>query len=210
MKGLIKKDFFIIKANIKVMAIIFIVYLIMAMQGSFDITFIMPLIGLMLFISTFSYDDFNNWNSYASTLPNGRKNVVKAKYIASIIMTIFLAIVSIVISIAINYTKINSIKIDETMSKIMGTMLSVVIIISLLYPIMFKFGSTKGRIILFAGILIISTISGLLSQFIDMSNVINTINMIDQYTYIAIPTISVILLYISYLISNKIYLNKEF
>lgn len=210
MKGLIKKDFFIIKANIKVMAIIFIVYLIMAMQGSFDITFIMPLIGLMLFISTFSYDDFNNWNSYASTLPNGRKNVVKAKYIASIIMTIFLAIVSIVISIAINYTKINSIKIDETMSKIMGTMLSVVIIISLLYPIMFKFGPTKGRIILFAGILIISTISGLLSQFIDMSNVINTINMIDQYTYIAIPTISVILLYISYLISNKIYLNKEF
>lgn len=82
MLGLIKKDFLLIKANSKSMVIIFIVYLMLAFQGIFDVTFIVPLIGIMLFISTFSYDDFNNWNSYAVTLPNGRKNVVRAKYIA--------------------------------------------------------------------------------------------------------------------------------
>ena len=210
MLGLIKKDFLLIKANLKSMAIIFIVYLILAFQGTFDVTFIIPLIGIMLFISTFSYDDFNNWNSYAVTLPNGRKNVVRAKYIASIILTIILAIVSLTIGIGISYTKTNSINVDEIMSSLMGTMLSSVIIISLLYPIVFKFGATNGRIILFAVVFGIAGIGALIAQFVDTTPIINMINRLDSYSLIAIPIISAILLGISYLISNKIYQNKEF
>ena len=210
MLGLIKKDFLLIKANSKQMVIIFIVYLMLAFQGTFDVTFIIPLIGIMLFISTFSYDDFNNWNSYAVTLPNGRKNVVRAKYIASIILTIILAIVSLTIGIGISYTKTNSINLDEIISSLMGTMLSSIIIISLLYPIVFKFGATNGRIILFAVVFGIAGIGALIAQFVDMTFIINMINRLDSYALIAIPIISVILLGISYLISNKIYQNKEF
>ena len=210
MLGLIKKDFLLIKANLKSMAMIFIVYLILAFQGTFDVIFIIPLIGIMLFISTFSYDDFNNWNSYAVTLPNGRKNVVRAKYIASIILTIILAIVSLTIGIGISYTKTNSINLDEIISSLMGTMLSSIIIISLLYPIVFKFGATNGRIILFAVVFGIAGIGALIAQFVDMTSIINMINRLDSYSLIAIPIISAILLGISYLISNKIYQNKEF
>ena len=108
---------------------------------------------------------FNNWNSYAVTLPDGRRNVVRAKYIAYIILTVILGAVALAISAGISYTKTNSINVDEIMSSLMGTMLSSVIIISLLYPIVFKFGATNGRIILLG---------------------------------------------ISYLISNKIYQRKEF
>ncbi len=210
MLGLIKKDFLLIKANLKSMAIIFIVYLILAFQGTFDVIFIIPLIGIMLFISTFSYDDFNNWNSYAVTLPNGRKNVVRAKYIASIILTIILAIVSLTIGIGISYTKTNSINLDEIISSLMGTMLSSIIIISLLYPIVFKFGATNGRIILFAVVFGIAGIGALIAQFVDTTPIINMINRLDSCSLIAIPIISAILLGISYLISNKIYQNKEF
>ena len=210
MLGLIKKDFLLIKANLKSMAIIFIVYLILAFQGTFDVTFIIPLIGIMLFISTFSYDDFNNWNSYAVTLPDGRKNVIRAKYIASIILTIILAAVALAIGIGISYTKTNSINLNEIISSLMGTMLSNVIIISLLYPIVFKFGATNGRIILFAVVFGIAGIGALIAQFVDTTPIINMINRLDSYSLIAIPIISVILLGISYLISNKIYQNKEF
>lgn len=210
MLGLIKKDFLLIKANLKSMVIIFIVYLILAFQGTFDVTFIVPLIGIMLFISTFSYDDFNNWNSYAVTLPNGRKNVVRAKYIASIILTAVLGIVALAIGVGIGYAKTNNINIEEIISSLMGTILSSVIIISLLYPIVFKFGSTNGRIILFAVVFGIAGIGALISQFVDMTPIINMINELDNYVLIAIPIISIILLGISYLISNKIYQNKEF
>ena len=210
MLGLIKKDFLLIKANLKSMAIIFIVYLILAFQGTFDVTFIIPLIGIMLFISTFSYDDFNNWNSYAVTLPNGRKNVVRAKYIVSIILTVVLGIGALAIGIGISYTKTNSINLDEIISSLMRTMLSSVIIISLLYPIVFKFGATNGRIILFAVVFGIAGIGTLIAQFVDMTTIINMINRLDSYSLITIPIISVILIGISYLISNKIYQNKEF
>ncbi len=210
MLGLIKKDFLLIKANLKSMIIIFVIYIMLAFQGTFDVTFIIPLIGIMLFISTFSYDDFNNWNSYAVTLPDGRKNVVRAKYIASIILTIILVAVALVIGMGINYTKTNSINLDEIISSLMGTMLSSVIIISLLYPIVFKFGATNGRIILFAVVFGIAGIGALIAQCIDMTPIINIINGLDNYLFIAIPIISIILLGISYLISNKIYQSKEF
>ena len=210
MLGLIKKDFLLIKANLKSMVIIFIVYLILAFQGAFDVTFIVPLIGIMLFISTFSYDDFNNWNSYAVTLPNGRKNVIKSKYIASIILTVILGIVSLAIGVGIGYAKTNSINLDETISALMGTVLSNVIIISLLYPIVFKFGATNGRIILFAVVFGIAGVGALISNFVDMTVIINIVNGLDNYLFIAIPIISIILLGVSYLISNKIYQNKEF
>lgn len=210
MLGLVKKDFLIIKANAKSMAIIFAIYIVLTVQGTFDVTFVVPLIGIMLFISTFSYDDFNNWNSYAVTLPDGRKNVVRSKYIASIILTIILGILSLAIGIGVAYTKTNNINVDEIISSLMGTMLSSVIIISLLYPIMFKFGATNGRIILFAVIFGIAGIGALIAQFVDMTFAINMINGLDNYSLIAIPIISVILLGISYLISNKIYQHKEF
>ena len=210
MLGLIKKDFLLIKANLKSMIIIFVIYIMLVFQGTFDVAFIVPLTGIMLFISTFSYDDFNNWNSYAVTLPDGRKNVVRAKYIASIILTIILAIVSLVIGIGISYTKTNSLNLDEIISSLMGTMLSCVIIISLLYPIVFKFGATNGRIILFAVVFGIAGIGALVSQFIDMRFIINMLDRLDSYALIAIPIISAILLGISYLISNRIYRSKEF
>ncbi len=210
MLGLIKKDFLLIKANSKSMAIIFIIYLMFAFQGTFDVTFIVPLIGIMLFISTFSYDDFNNWHSYAITLPDGRKNVVKAKYIASIILTVILGIVSLGLSIGMGYIKTNSINLEEIVSSLMGTTLSSVIIISLLYPIVFKFGATNGRMILFGVVFGIAGIGALIAKFVDMTFIINMINGLDNYLFIAVPVISIILLGISYLISSKIYKNKEF
>lgn len=210
MLGLIKKDLLLIKANLKSMIIIFVIYIMLAFQGTLDVTFIIPIIGIMLFISTFSYDDFNNWNSYAVTLPDGRRNVVRAKYIVSIILIIILAVVAFFIGIGISYIKTNSINLDEIISSLMGTMLSSVIIISLLYPIVFKFGATNGRIILFAVVFGIAGIGTLIAQFIDMAPIINIINKLDNYLLIAIPIIYIILLGISYLISSKIYQNKEF
>ena len=210
MVGLMKKDFLLIKANIKSMIIIFIVFFIFAFQGTFDIAFIVPIIGIMLFISTFSYDDFNNWNSYAVTLPDGRKNVVRAKYVASIILTVALGTLCLSISMAISYVRTNNINFDDTLSLLMGTILSSVIIISLLYPIMFKYGATNGRIIMFVMIFGIAGIGVMLEKFIDMTFLINMINELDNYMFIAVPVISIILLGISYLISSKIYINKEF
>lgn len=210
MLGLIKKDFLLIKANLKSLSIIFIVFIVMMFQGSFDVAFVMPLLGIMMFISTFSYDDFNHWNSYAITFPNARKNIVSAKYVASLILIIFLGLASFFLSMGISFMKTNTILLEEIIHSLMGTILSSIFIISLLYPIVFKYGSTNGRIILFAFIFGIVGIFGIISNFVDMTYVINIINGFDAYSYIAIPIVSILLLGISYFISDKIFQKKEF
>ncbi len=156
MLGLVKKDLFIVKANLKTMIIIFIAYFIMMLQGNLEMAMIIPIIGIIMFISTFSYDDFNNWNSYAITFPNGRKNVVRAKYIASIILIFILAMLSLLIQVISEYVRLNSININNIISALSGSILSVILIVSILYPIIFKFGSVKGRIILFLVVFLLS------------------------------------------------------
>lgn len=210
MLGLIKKDFLLMKSNIKSMIIIFIVYLILASQNTFDATSVVPIMGIMLFISTFSYDDFNNWNSYAITLPDGRKNVVKAKYIASIILIVILGILSLCISIGINYARTNTVSLSQIIPSLMGSLLSSSIVVSLLYPVVFKFGATNARIILFAVVFGIMGVITIISKSVDITFIINMINSLDNYSFIIIPMMFVTLLSISYLISTNIYKNKEF
>lgn len=111
MLGLIKKDLLIVKNNLKLIGIVLTIFLILALQDNFDITLALPFIAMIylfvitLFISTFSYDEFNKWDAYAVTLPNGRKNIVKSKYITSIILLICALIVTLSLNYLISFIK---------------------------------------------------------------------------------------------------------
>lgn len=203
MKGLIIKDILMIKNNIKLLSIAFLVWLILSSTQNNDITFVLPFLAIMIFISTFSYDDYNNWNAYAITLPNGRKNVVKSKYIASIILTVVIALICGVISYIFYKTKMLNL-----IQQLSGSLVGVIIVISLLYPIMFKYGSEKGRIITM--LLVIGTvcISGLISKIINIPE--KYINIFSNYETAFLAVISIVSLIISYIISKKIYLKKEY
>ena len=98
MLGLIKKDFLIIKNNLKLIIVMLMVFFIMALGGQFNISFIPTFIIVMLFISTFSYDEYNNWDAYAITLPGGRKSIVKSKYITSLFLTLLSAVITVLLN----------------------------------------------------------------------------------------------------------------
>ena len=54
MKGLIKKDFLLVKSNIKVLMILFIVFGFMTFNGEMDLSFVLPFMSVVIMISTFS------------------------------------------------------------------------------------------------------------------------------------------------------------
>ena len=60
MIGFIKKDLAMIKSNFKLLGILIIVYAIMGLMGKMDISFILPFMCVMIMISSFSYDNYNN------------------------------------------------------------------------------------------------------------------------------------------------------
>ena len=99
MLGLIKKDLLIIKGNIKVAILFVIVFALMSSEGNEILYFVPVFLSTMLFMSTFSYDDYNKWDAYACTFPSGRANIVKAKYLASLILTVIAIIITYILGI---------------------------------------------------------------------------------------------------------------
>lgn len=209
MLGLIKKDLLIIKGNIKVAILFVIVFAFMASDGNDVLYFVPVFLSTMLFMSTFSYDDYNKWDAYACTFPSGRANTVKAKYSASLILTVAAIIITYILGIImgsfnnnLDFSKINSI--------ICGVLFAMILLQSIMFPLLFKFGAEKGRIGLFVGIVLISSLLGLLLNSLTIKIPGNVIKTFNDYWFIILPLIMIIMLFISYKISKKIYLNKEF
>ena len=105
MLGLIKKDLFMIKDSIKFLIIILLIYSILAYQNKIDLSFLLPFISVVLMMTTFNYDSYNKWDAYATTLPNGRKNSVKAKYLSTLFIIAISTIIVTILSFVIDYFK---------------------------------------------------------------------------------------------------------
>ena len=210
MLGFIKKDLLMIKSNFKIIAILLIIYVIMGFMGEMDISFILPFISVMLMISTFSYDNYNNWDSYAITLPNGRKNSVKAKYITTIILILTVSIITTILSILISYYKLNIVDFKLTIFNMTSIVFGTMLVLMFMYPMIYKLGVEKARIGIFIMVFGIIILGSILLQYININKILNSLSLLENYFLILIRLIIIILLYISYKISLRIYLKKEF
>ena len=209
MIGMIKKDLFMIKNNYKTILIALAIYVFYSIQFDMDMTFFLPFMGLMICISTFSYDDYNNWHTYATSLPQGKINIIKSKYITTICITTVLTIISILFSFIISSVR-GTLNIDESLSTIMGELIAIILMMSVLFPILFKYDSEKGRIAMITigfgmfGVII------LLSKVVKIEIPESLINFLDSYFIIIFIIVSIILIAISYYVSKKVYLKREF
>ena len=208
MKGLIKKDLLMIKGNLKYALLFLVVFIIISLEDVSIIYYIPTFISMMIFITTFSYDEYNSWDAYAISMPVSRKDIVKSKYIASIILIFIAVIFTIIISLIIGliYDNINF---QEIIANVLICVASIIILEAIMFPLIYKFGVEKGRITIFVGTFGIALLIGfLLKNFNVDAN--NFIVFFDKYYYLIIPITLIIVLVISYLISKKIYWKKEF
>ena len=210
MMGFIKKDLLLVKKNLKTLIVIAVLFIFMAIQNIFDLSVVLPVMGLMVFISTFSYDDYNGFNSYVVGMPNGRKNAVKGKYVSSIILGVILLILSVLIFYLAKTFNNEQISINDIRNIVITSYSSICIIIAFMYPIIYKFGATNGRIWIFIIVFLIFGVFALLSKFVNLNNVVNLFNQIEHCNTILIIIISFLILLLSYKISLHIYKNKEF
>ena len=209
MMGLIIKDLLLIKENWKQLLIFVLIFIVIGLEGNQILTFVPIFLSLMVLLSTFSYDDYNKWNSYAVTLPNGRKNIVRAKYVASIGLSV-LAILFTYLMIIISGMMNHQLNLEETTITLLGCWSAVVLLQSFMYPLIFKVGLEKGRIFLFVLFIGVSALLGLVFQNIKISLPAEVISFLEHYLVITLPLVMIILLSISYKISEKIVQKKEF
>ncbi len=209
MLGLVKKDLLMIKGNIRQVILFLVVFLVLAFQENNIIVIVPVFVSMMVFITTFSYDEYNKWDAYAISLPVSRKNIVKAKYVASIILWVIALLVTVVITGIMGLFEQN-INYFEMFGMILGCVFSIVLLEAIMFPLIFKFGVEKGRIGLFVGVFAIAALLGFIFTGIDLENANGFIEIFNEYYYILLPLVAVILLVISYYVSKRIYLKKEF
>lgn len=210
MIGFIKKDIAVMKSNIKILVLLTLLYVAMGIFGDMDISFILPFMVVMVMIQTFSYDSFNNWNAYSLSLPNGRKNSVRAKYITTIIMILIATIITFILSCAISYLTTKSIPIEKIGFTMLGTVFGTILMLVLMYPIIYKLGVEKARIAIFIMVFGLIGVGGLLLSFIDLSVVGKTLSFLEDYIIEILILLGILMVYISYRISLKTFSKKEF
>ncbi len=208
MLGLIKKDLLMSRNTLKLYIIIFIFYIFLALNGNDSLSFIPPFISVLVMFTTFSYDNYNKFESFAFSFPNGRRDIVISKYLATIILMIATTLVTIITSLLIGIIN-NTINYQETIFTFFYTIMFSVIFLAIIYPFIFKFGIEKARIIIFILIFGLSFIIGTLFNYLDTNFLNNVLNFIS-YNYLLLPIITIAILIISYLISKHFYLKKEF
>lgn len=208
MLGLIKKDLSLLKGNIKIILLITIVYLAMSKGKMDQFAFLLSFISIMFSLSTFSYDAYNHWDTFACALPNGRKNIVLSKYLSGIISLLFTSIFLLITGLIIN-TFISKIILNDLLTLMLISSLVVLIIESIMYPFIFKFGIEKGRYIIFIGSFLIGSLSALTIK-LDNKIVSEALTLLDNYWLIIVPLLAIIMLTISIIISYHIYKHKEF
>lgn len=209
MVGFIKKDLLIIKNNVKSLLIAIAIYAIFIFSNEIDVSFIFPFMIFLLFISTFSYDDYNKWNAFAVTLPNGREYIVKGKYTCVILLTLVATFLSNISSILVFALK-NMLDLEQVLFSTTTYLAMILIISSIICPFLFKYGTEKGRIVLFVMIFGIFSIISFFKEYVDIVIPNNILMFCQQYGLILLLFISILMLTISYFISKKICLKKEF
>lgn len=156
MMGLMMKDLLNLRQYGKQMALVYGFYIVCSMMGMWDISFFVALaimIGGTTFLSTLTYDDMAKWDTYALTMPIGRRDLVNSKYL----LLVGSMAVNTVLSLAIAAV-LQTIQGNLHFLELAATAVSVFIVgltgFCLTLFLAFKLGAEKARIFLMAIFLI--------------------------------------------------------
>jgi len=203
MIGLILKDFLNLRKQMKIYLILIIFYLAIGMVSGNPamLSSMMAIVAFMIPITALSYDERSKWDRYALTMPLSRSSIVVSKYILGLIFLIMAFIVSILSNLFLN-----NILLEESMVTNLSSLSMGLILMSIIFPIIFKMGVEKGRVYMMLVLFIPTAFILLLSKTgMTMPNE----ETIKSFFYV-LPVISVLMFTLSILISVSIYNKKEF
>lgn len=103
MKALIVKELEILSLSKPrlIMILLFLGIALIPTLGSGTYIVIVTIISGMLVSSSFSYDESNNWNVFALSMPLSRKDIVASKFVSLLILTAVGMLSSLIFSIAV-------------------------------------------------------------------------------------------------------------
>lgn len=158
MTGLIVKDFFVLKKTMLLYLMIELVLLAAAIFNPGMMTFSVLyflILAMMLPITALAYDERAGWNRYALTLPLSRKHLVLVKYLLGLILLGASILLSLLLIGGYGMmTGFSAFGAKDFAMLLSASAAAGCLFLSVLMPIMFRFGTEKGRIVMVLMILI--------------------------------------------------------
>ncbi|WP_286316080.1 ABC-2 transporter permease [Romboutsia ilealis] len=208
--NLTKMSFTNLKSVYKQIWFIWIVWIGVAIFNPFFLNMLFGLSILLTLYQVMAYEDNNGINYLISFLPVKRSEYVISRYllgIGSLLLSIIVIYIVHLVSTQINPLKEVPIKILLPIS-----ITSAILAMSVIIPLVLKFGINKGRVFMSIIIMVIamapiSIISDISKNPKMIDNIMNIINNIGLPIIVSI--INIVMILISICISIKLYQHKE-
>lgn len=217
MKGLFIKDLRLIKNQrnfLITLALMFLVLIVTGVDASFFMGYV-PFLLLIVTMSTITYDEQDNSMGFLMALPVSRQTYVLEKYLLSASFGVGGFAVTFVIFLITEKAEGSSMTSGDYLLVFMGFLVFVILFLSLMIPIQLKFGSEKGRMVLFAiffGIIgLVYLVNKVLTVDFTQTAFYQTITQLPMGILMAIALVLfVIFVFISAKISLGVMKKKEF
>jgi len=207
MKGLLLKDILNLKKQSRIMLLMTAFYFMLGLmyENPSFLTGMIVLLFTMLSITSFSYDDLAKWDRYALSLPVTRSELVLGKYVLAAVLAGAGTVLSFAGAMFFSFIK-SPIDITEQLAVSYALFAVAMLFVSVLFPIIFKFGVEKGRM------LMIAVFAVPMGAIYALSYLGISLPSEEQLTTLLIfsPVIIFVFTAVSYALSKSVYNKKEF
>lgn len=219
MKGLLIKDFRLIKGQLYFLLIVMGCVIVFMINGSeaFGVAYVCSMVAL-LSLTTVSYDEYENGSAFLFTLPITKKDYVKEKYFFAGILLLIGLICTMIMWCITAMIKTGNITWDDWMSCCIGGVTAGLLMVAVALPAQLKFGPERGRIALVTIVLLVVALGILMQEFAEGTKVAQNakciLNQMDKLGSKGILGVSVIMWgivgVISMIISMRVMEKREF
>lgn len=210
MIALLKKDIFVMDKQMRVLVILALLFNLIPSDSGLGATYAM-LIALMLPMSTVSYDERCKWDRYAAMLPWTPQQIVGSKYVLSY-GALALGVALITLGNFARTLYGGATDWGETGSLLAIYLVIIAVMTAVIYPLIYRFGSEKGRLILvvvFIGIFALAFGTVILAMH-NMERVMARLEAISAPVLAAAAVVVVVAgTFLSYRLSVKFYLRRR-
>ena len=171
MKSLLLKDFYVITKQLKIFLII--IPVIALTTGEAMSTFSI-LLGAALPMTAIAYDERSKWNELAAMMPYSKFDLIFSKYLLGYICMFGAALLVFIGQIIGKNNGI--VVIDDDINVLLFAVMGGLIFIAINTPILFKFGSEKGRFVFIITMALVGA-SGPILQKVDSRIILKIFNL---------------------------------
>lgn len=212
MKGLILNNLYSVGKSIKSSSFLTVVAVVlllmtdhsMALKAAAFLPFV--LIPVHAF-EILKYDAMSGWNKYEIILPVTRKQIVESKYITFLLLFIYSILLVICVALTVHMFLFPTMNVVFFNSLLRGMGL-IICIATAVYPLTYLLGTEKSDSIMIGSVFfsfVIFFVTTLLLQLF-----IGEMEDFDEMFSVIFLSVSILIFCVSYLISLKLYKNREF